>query len=188
MLPEIIDLGKRRKALGLKQKELAKQARISQSLIAKLEAGKINPSYENVKAIIDVLEKKEHENQIIAKQIMQKKVISVDLNDRVSQAIVLMKKFGISQLPVFDNETAVGSISDRTILDMISDDGNMRSSELTVTEIMNESFPIVPEDTPLSTLTMLLKHNLSILVTKKGKVMGIISKADLLNANSLYYK
>ncbi|MBU0530429.1 MAG: CBS domain-containing protein [Candidatus Aenigmatarchaeota archaeon] len=182
MLPEIIDLANRRKSLGLKQKELAKASGVSQSFIAKLESGKINPSYDRVKAIVEVLERKEHEKQPSAKQIMQKRIISVDGNDMVSNAIVLMKKYGISQLPVIQKEIAVGSISDRTILDMISDKGDIKDvSEMVVAEVMDNSFPTVPEDTPISTVRLLLKHNLSVLVTHKGRLVGIISKADVIN-------
>jgi len=189
MLPSISDLAKRRKSIGLKQKELAKMADVSQSMIAKLEAGKINPSYDNVKKIIDVLEKKENENQITAKEIMQKKVISVKPDSKISNAIVLMKRYGISQMPILENGTAVGSVSDRTILELISDEGNMLDvSDMEISEIMDDSFPLVPEDTSISTLKILLKDNLSILVTNHGKIVGIVSKADMLNARSMMYK
>jgi len=167
----------------MKQKDLAKKAGVSQSFIAKLEAGKISPSYEKVKAIIFILEKTEHENQITAKEIMQPRVIYVMPADRLSRATSLMKKHGISQMPVLDKGISVGSISDRTIIDLISSDGNLKDiSNLAVADVMDDSFPLISEDTPVSTVTALLKYDLSILVTRKGKIMGIISKADLLGA------
>ena len=46
------DIGKKRRQLGLKQAELAKMAGVSQSLIAKLEAGTIDSSYTKVKTIL----------------------------------------------------------------------------------------------------------------------------------------
>ncbi|MCK4496763.1 MAG: helix-turn-helix domain-containing protein, partial [Candidatus Aenigmarchaeota archaeon] len=49
MLPEIKSIKNRRKLLGLTQKDLAKQAGVSQSFIAKMESGRINPSYNHVK-------------------------------------------------------------------------------------------------------------------------------------------
>ncbi len=42
MFPTLEDIAKRRHQLGLKQSELAKAAGVSQSLIAKLEAGTID--------------------------------------------------------------------------------------------------------------------------------------------------
>ena len=59
MFPTLEDIAKRRRQLGLKQSELAKMAGVSQSLIAKLEAGTIDSSYTKVKTIFDVLERLE---------------------------------------------------------------------------------------------------------------------------------
>jgi predicted transcriptional regulator len=42
--------------LGLTQGQLAKIAGVSQSFIAKIESGKIDPSYSKVKTIFDVLD------------------------------------------------------------------------------------------------------------------------------------
>jgi predicted transcriptional regulator len=49
-----------------------------------------------------------------------------------------------------------------------------------VSEIMDEPFPQVGEDAPVSLLSNLLKFYPAILVQKKGSVVGIITKADLL--------
>ncbi|MEM2547192.1 MAG: helix-turn-helix domain-containing protein, partial [Candidatus Bathyarchaeia archaeon] len=59
MLPSLDEIAKRRKLLGLTQKQLAKIAGVSQSFVAKVESGKIDPSYSKVKAIFDVLERME---------------------------------------------------------------------------------------------------------------------------------
>jgi len=45
---------------------------------------------------------------------------------------------------------------------------------------MEESFPTVSEDAPLSLLSNLLRYYPAALVQKKGKVLGIVTKADLL--------
>ena len=63
MFPTLDDIAKRRRQLGLKQSELAKMAGVSQSLIAKLEAGTIDSSYTKVKTIFDVLERLEVQNK-----------------------------------------------------------------------------------------------------------------------------
>lgn len=56
MLPNLSDIAKKRHQLNLKQTELAKKAGVSQSLIAKLEAGKIDSSYTKVKTIFEVID------------------------------------------------------------------------------------------------------------------------------------
>ena len=57
MLPKLEEISKRRRVLGLSQKQLARLAGVSQSLIAKVEAGKTEPSYLRTKSIFDTLEK-----------------------------------------------------------------------------------------------------------------------------------
>jgi len=47
-------------------------------------------------------------------------------------------------------------------------------------EIMEESFPQVSEDTPSELLSSLLQVYSAVLVSKKGTVVGIITRADLL--------
>ena len=59
MLPEIDEIQRKRKSLGLTQKELAALVNVSQSLIAKIETKKVNPSYRIVKKIFDTFEELE---------------------------------------------------------------------------------------------------------------------------------
>ncbi|MBI2079314.1 helix-turn-helix domain-containing protein, partial [Candidatus Micrarchaeota archaeon] len=47
---DVSKLGSLRRKLGITQKELAKLAGVSQSLIAKIEMGKIDPAYSKVLA------------------------------------------------------------------------------------------------------------------------------------------
>ena len=45
---------------------------------------------------------------------------------------------------------------------------------------MEEAFPQINEDAPLSLITSLLQTYSAVLVAKKGEIIGIITKADLL--------
>jgi predicted transcriptional regulator len=45
---------------------------------------------------------------------------------------------------------------------------------------MEEAFPQVGEDAPLSLISGLLQTYQAVLVAKKGEIVGIITKADLL--------
>jgi len=66
MLPSLEEISRKRRILGLTQNELAKLAGVSQSLIAKMESRKTNPSYTKVKAILDVLNKLEMKMEVHA--------------------------------------------------------------------------------------------------------------------------
>jgi predicted transcriptional regulator len=45
---------------------------------------------------------------------------------------------------------------------------------------MEDVFPTVNEDTPITVISSLLQYSQAVLVTKKGYTRGIVTKADLL--------
>ena len=181
MLPSIEEIPRRRRMLGLTQKELARLAGVSQSLIAKLESGKIDPSYAKVKAIFDVLTRLEMKRDIRAREIAHGEVVGVQKDESVSEAARLMWEHDYSQLPVFDGRRVVGSITEKTLLNQLIISGDpSKISSLTVEEVMEDSFPQVGEDAPLSLISSILQVYPAVLVSRKGEVIGIITKADLL--------
>jgi predicted transcriptional regulator len=119
MFPSLEDIAKKRRALGLKQTELAKLAGVSQSLIAKLESGKIDSSYTKVKTIFDVLDRLEAKTKIQEEKVSPNEVIGIQKDEPISRVVKLMKAHGYSQIPVFDGKQSVGSISEKTILRQI---------------------------------------------------------------------
>ena len=181
MLPSLEEIKRRRRVLGLTQFQLAKEAGVSQSLIAKLESGKLEPTYSNAKKIFFVLDKLENKSSKKAKDHMSTKIIKIEPSDLVKNAIKLMKKNNVSQLPVFDGNANVGSISEKTILDKITSGESMEilQSEK-IEDVMEDPFATISEDTPISSVATLLQHNQSLLILKKSKVSGIITKSDLL--------
>lgn len=181
MFPTLEDIAKRRRQLGLKQNELAKAAGVSQSLIAKLEAGTIDSSYTKVKTIFDVLERLEFKNKVQAEKLLHTEVVSVQKSEPISKVVKLMKECGYSQIPVFDGKQSVGSISEKTIMRQILDGKDLEQlSKVPTEDIMEETFPQINEDAPLPLITSLLQSYSAVLVARKGSVIGIITKADLL--------
>jgi predicted transcriptional regulator len=180
MLPPLDEIAKKRRMLGLSQKQLARIAGVSQSFIAKIESEKIDPSYSKVKAIFDVLERIEAGENNAAKTIYHEGVIGVERTDKVAKAISLMREHGFSQLPVFENGKCVGCVSEKTFLSqiMVAEDPS-KVSQKRVEEIMEEALPQIDENAPLPLVSSLLHFYPAVLVAKKGKVVGIITKADL---------
>jgi len=181
MLPPVERIAERRKRLGLTQSQLAELAGVSQSYIAKLEAGKIEPSYRRVRAILEALQRVEDGRGVRAGDIMFRDVVSVEAYEPVRRAAELMRGYGYSQLPVLEGGRVVGSISEKTIVERFMDgeDGSTLA-ERPISEVMDEAFPQVGEETPLSLLTALLRVYPAVLVTKRGRIIGIVTKADLL--------
>jgi predicted transcriptional regulator len=181
MFPAIEDIPKRRRQLGLKQSELAKAAGVSQSLIAKLEAGTIDSSYTKVKTIFDVLERLEFKNKIQTEKVLHNEVVSVQKKVPISEVVKMMKEHSYSQIPVFDGKQSVGSVSEKTILRQILAGKDLEDiSKLPTEDIMEEAFPQINEDAPTSLITSLLQTYSAVLMSRRGAIIGIITKADLL--------
>jgi predicted transcriptional regulator len=179
---ELEDIKRIRKRLGITQTELSKKAGVSQSLIAKIEAAKIEPTFTNVRKIFDVLGSLTTD-QLKASEIMIHKIIACKKTDTLSEVIELMKKHKISQLPVFDNEIPVGMVSESSILEKISDQ-KADLSNLKAGDIMEDCPPIVNPKTPSDIISSLLRLFPMVLVSDKGRIIGLITKSDLLNAVS----
>ena len=181
MLPTLDEIGRRRRLLAMSQKQLANLAGVSQSMIAKVESKRISPSYLKTKAIFDTLEGLERKNEFKAKDVSHGKVVSVHAHDPVSKGVRVMRETGFSQLPVFNNDRVVGSLTEKIILEkLFSAPKPDEISRQSIEKIMDEAFPSVNEETPLSMVSTLLQYSPAVLVTKRGHVQGIITKADLL--------
>lgn len=174
---DIKDIKRIRVQLGLTQTELSNKANVSQSLIAKVESGLIDASYSNIKRIFDTLDKLRSEEEPSAKDIMQKQVISVDANDAIKIAIDKMRRNAISQLPVISNGQIVGLVTESDLLDVIINAKHISK----VSEIMKDAPPIVAETAKAKVLLHLLKFYSLLIVADKGKLKGVITKADMLS-------
>jgi len=181
MLPKIKDIKLRRKKIGISQIELAKRAGVSQSLIAKIESSKIDPSYTSVSNIFSVLDVLENSDCLCAKDVMSKKVITIDYEKNVQEAIKIMRKLGLSQIPITSKGLIIGSLSEKAILDKMIELEDTNLLEFLVKDIMDDSFPTIGLNMPISAILAILKYNQAIIITKKDKILGIITKANLLN-------
>lgn len=181
MLPSLEEIGRRRRLLAISQKKLASLAGVSQSMIAKIESKQISPSYPKTKAIFDTLEGLERRSEFKAKDISHGKVVGVQVHDPVSRGVRVMRDTGFSQLPVFNDDQVVGSLTEKIILEkLVSAPKPDDVSKQPIEKIMDEAFPTVNEETPISMLSTLLQYAPAVLVMKRGHVQGIITKADLL--------
>lgn len=182
MLPQLDEIPRKRKALGLTQSRLAQLAGVSQSIIAKIESGTVDPSYSIAKRLVEALEKESIQvSRPRVSEIMSRPVISVSRTQLVRDAVDMMRKRGYSQLPVFDGNRCVGSISEKTILDRAAR-GEPLESLLNnrVRDIMDSPLPMVNDDTPLEMVLGLLQGNYGVLVTKGESTIGILTKSDIL--------
>ena len=104
---ELSEIKTLRKKLGLTQIGLAKQANVSQSLIAKIEAGFIDPTYSRTQKIFNVLNSLSKHKELKAKDIMYHKLYSVSPERDIKEVVQEMRKHGISQMPVIKNNSCI---------------------------------------------------------------------------------
>ena len=130
MLPDLDEIPRLRKALGLTQTALARLATVSQSTIVKIEKKQMNPSYDVVRRIMNSLqtELKKQEKKALVDQIQTRKVQSVDARMQLDAAAAEMRRWKFSQMPVFHNGHPVGSISDKVINNLIFSGRDPRES------------------------------------------------------------
>ncbi|MFQ6051235.1 MAG: CBS domain-containing protein [Candidatus Hydrothermarchaeota archaeon] len=176
---DIKEIKRMRLSVGMTQAELARLAGVSQSLIARIEAGNVDPRVSTLNKILKVL-REAKAPKIVAKDIMASPVIYVTPNDTVEKAARLMEENDISQLPVIENDVPVGSISESCVVREMANLGDSSFPKKNVREIMEEQFPIVGASTSIDTLLNLTRKYPAVLISEKGKISGIVTKMDIV--------
>ena len=181
--PPASDIKRIRKSIDVTQMELASASGISQSTIAKIERGTISASYDTVVRLFETLEsmKADSRREMTAGDVASENVVSIQSSERVHQASDLMRSAGYSQLPVLNGEVSVGSISERGILELLRKGSTMEQlGMMVISDVMGESYPVVTDSTPISSVTSLMGSSGAVLVSRKGKIVGMITNADIL--------
>ena len=186
MLPELEEVARHRKALGLTQHELADRANVSRSLIAKLETGKLTPNYAQAKRIFDLLEELEQKKgkklkvtDIPVGEIHRTSVEYAAASETVYEVSMRMAKTAYSQFPVRDGERIVGSITERGINRRLVEEDADAVKSLPVRTVMEAPFPTVNVNIPASAVVNLLQACQAVLTMERDRVMGIVTNADL---------
>lgn len=181
--PEAIQIKQIRNSLGITQSALAKRSGVSQSTIAKIERCKIKGSYPEVVKLFEALEEEAEKRltKVRLRDISTKKVVGVQSEDQVKRASELMREHDISQMPVFDGDRVIGSISEKTILELVM--AGMKIEEVgrrPIRSIMDGPFPVVDEDVDKESVESLIIAEHAVLTTRNGKITGIVTGADLI--------
>jgi acetoin utilization protein AcuB len=127
---------------------------------------------------------------MLVKNWMSKKVITIDADDSMQDAMGLLKEHGIRRLPVMRKGKVVGIVTDRDLKKASASDATTLEihellyllTEVKVKDIMTRDPITVPPDyTVEETAQVLLESKISgaPVVDDSGKVVGVITQSDL---------
>jgi len=119
---------------------------------------------------IDIIDRHKHQ-----------KLLTIDADEPVSQAISLMRQYDISQLPVVSGDAFTGSLSDSHLYARLIDNPELRNEP--VRKLMQKPFPFVNPQAPLEEVSSLInRENDAVLVRDMLSEVHIITKYDIIEA------
>jgi cystathionine beta-synthase len=106
-------------------------------------------------------------------------LVSVAPAAQVRQALNLMSTYSVSQIPVLDNGDCIGGLTESALMTRALSQPALLDRP--VREVMDAPFPVVDASFPTDRLApMLTRENPATLVQQDGKLVGIVSRYDLL--------
>lgn len=175
----LTEIRRRRLALGVSLGELARAVGRSDATLSRIERGQIRPSYELVQQILAYLEAQEGLTapRLTVGELMHHPLATVASTATLVTAAQRMESGAFSQLPVVDDGRVVGSLSESALLRALAR-GN--AQRVRVGEVLEPPYPVFDEGFPAELLPPLFGRYPAILVTRRGELQGIVTKADLI--------
>jgi cystathionine beta-synthase len=107
------------------------------------------------------------------------RLVAVGPDQQVSEALQMMNQHGLTQLPVLDEGNSVGSLREGRLMAKLLTNRELLHS--TVSEVMDAPFPVVNESVEAERATKYLKHSPAVLVEEYGRIVGIITRHDVID-------
>jgi cystathionine beta-synthase len=118
----------------------------------------------------DVLMNKSREHQGL---------ISVSTDCTIGEAIEVMRRHGISQLPVIEDRAIVGSLDETRLLNVLLSDTEAWNHN--ARQFMDAPFPVVAEDAPVESLATILQDKVqALIIQRRNGDRDIVTKSDLI--------
>jgi len=118
---------------------------------------------------------------IISSRTGKQKLVTVQPTQTVSEAVDLMKKFDIENIPVMNGNGPVGAISENGLFKKIFSNPHIKND--TIEKVMEPSYPLVEFNTPVEKLSTLInKENGAVLSKDEAGNYHIVTKYDVIQA------
>lgn len=123
--------------------------------------------------------------RVTVEQLLQKRpanapvMVQVAPTAAVRQALTLMSTWSVSQIPVLEDGKCVGGLTENVLMTKALDQPSLLDRP--VREVMDAPFPVVDGSTLTDRLAPLLtRESPAALVQRDGKLIGIVSRYDVL--------
>ena len=110
-----------------------------------------------------------------------KKLVTISPKQKVAEAIAMMKKYDIENVPVINGEGIVGSLSEGGLFDKILSDPEIKNQ--TVESVMEKEYPLVAFDMPVEKLSKLISKQTGAVLSKdETGEYHIVTKYDIIQS------
>ncbi len=106
-------------------------------------------------------------------------LIFVSPDETLSAALTRMSENGVTQIPVLENHTSVGSLRESHVLAKLLEDRELLNAK--VSEVMDKSFPVLDVDTSFVEIKSKLQRNPAVLIEDFKRITAIITRSDVLD-------
>ena len=108
----------------------------------------------------------------------QDKIITINDNQTIGEAIALMNQQGISQVPVLGNGEVKGVVQEKDLLKPLYE-GEIKSTD-PISLALTNSFQIIDQEELLSKVTHSLLNKQTVIVLEKNVIKSLLTNIDIL--------
>ncbi len=106
-------------------------------------------------------------------------LIFVAPDEIVSNALARMSEHSVTQIPVLEDHKSIGSLRESRILTKLLENRDLLDT--TVSEVMDESFPVLDVDAGFNDIKKKLQKHPAVLIEDFKRITGIITRSDVLD-------
>jgi cystathionine beta-synthase len=113
----------------------------------------------------------------------RRRLVTLSMDNTVAEAMEMMKKYDIEQIPVMQQSDMKGSITQNGLFKKLMEDAELKGKK--ISDVLEPAMPLVSMDTRVDRLTQFInKDNGGVLAKDESGDFHILTKYDIINAFS----
>ncbi len=110
-----------------------------------------------------------------------KRLVTIEPTHTVAEAVEMMKKYDIEQIPVIRNGEPIGAVSESGLFQKVFSNPEIKNAS--VESVLEPSYPVVDFDTPVERLgNLITKENGAVLAKDEKGELHIVTKYDVIQS------